>query len=74
MILKQVNHSLSCILQSKGIPVQPDGIEKSANAYKMFGGFFIPIDYLDPSCQNATALAAATFKESTPCVIGIFTV
>ncbi len=27
-----------------------------------------------PSCQNATALAAATLRESTPCVIGIITV
>ena len=27
-----------------------------------------------PSCQKATALAAATFSESTPCDIGIFTV
>ena len=27
-----------------------------------------------PSCQNATALAAATLSESTPCDIGIFTV
>ena len=27
-----------------------------------------------PSCQNATALAAATFKESTPCAIGMHTV
>lgn len=27
-----------------------------------------------PSCQKATALAAATFKESTPWDIGIFTV
>ena len=26
------------------------------------------------SSQNATALAAATFSESTPCDIGIFTV
>ena len=26
------------------------------------------------SSQNATALAAATFRESTPCDIGIFTV
>ena len=26
------------------------------------------------SSQNATALAAATFKESTPCAIGIMTV
>ena len=30
-------------------------------------------DYL-ASSQNATALAAATFNESTPCDIGIFTV
>ena len=29
---------------------------------------------LRPSSQNATALAAATFKESTPCDIGIITV
>lgn len=27
-----------------------------------------------PSSQKAMALAAATFKESTPCDIGIFTV
>ena len=27
-----------------------------------------------PSCQNATALAAATFRESTPWDMGIFTV
>lgn len=27
-----------------------------------------------PSCQKATALAAATFSESTPCVIGMRTV
>ena len=27
-----------------------------------------------PSCQNATALAAATFNESTPCDIGMHTV
>ena len=26
------------------------------------------------SSQNATALAAATFRESTPCDMGIFTV
>ena len=30
--------------------------------------------YLCPSSQNATALAAATFNESTPWDIGIFTV
>ena len=30
--------------------------------------------FFRPSCQNATALAAATFRESTPCDIGIFTV
>lgn len=29
---------------------------------------------IQASSQNATALAAATFKESTPCVIGIMTV
>ena len=28
----------------------------------------------NPAGQNATALAAATFKESTPCDIGILTV
>ena len=27
-----------------------------------------------PSCQKATALAAATFRESTPWDMGIFTV
>ena len=30
--------------------------------------------YFARSCQNATALAAATFRESTPCCIGIRTV
>ena len=30
--------------------------------------------YRLPNCQKATALAAATFKESTPCDMGIRTV
>lgn len=30
--------------------------------------------FLRPSCQNATALALATFKESTSWYIGIITV
>lgn len=30
--------------------------------------------YFFPNCQKATALAAATFKESTSCDIGILTV
>jgi len=30
--------------------------------------------YKRPSCQKATALAAATLRESTPWDIGIFTV
>ena len=29
--------------------------------------------YLEPSCQNATALAAATFNESTPWDMGMQT-
>ena len=29
---------------------------------------------LRPSCQNATALAAATLRESTPCPMGMHTV
>ena len=32
------------------------------------------IFYLLESCQKATALAAATFRESTPCAIGILAV
>lgn len=34
----------------------------------------LSIDYLARSSQNATALAAATFRESTPWYMGIFTV
>ena len=30
--------------------------------------------YKRPSCQKATALAAATFRLSTPCCMGIITV
>ena len=30
--------------------------------------------YRRPNCQNATALAAATFRESTPCDMGMRTV
>ena len=40
----------------------------SAAALKVFGPHFAR------SCQNATALAAATLSESTPCAMGIFTV
>ena len=32
------------------------------------------VNYRFPNCQNATALAAATFSESTPCAIGMHTV
>ncbi len=39
----------------------------------LLGNSFIPI-YRALNCQNATALAAATFRLSTPCCIGIMTV
>lgn len=42
------------------------------------GGFLLHLGrlnyFLEPSCQKATALAAATFKESTPWDMGIRTV
>lgn len=40
---------------------------------KTFFSLLIIFYFLD-NCQKATALAAATFRESTPCAIGIFTV
>jgi hypothetical protein len=39
--------------------------------HRVSGAFFA---YRLPSCQQATALAAATFSESTPWDIGILTV
>ena len=36
--------------------------------------FYFPLPSFRPSCQKATALAAATFSESTPWDMGIFTV
>lgn len=54
------------------------GIEKSRRRKKCRYGSFLEIPtfhiYFKPNCQNATALAAATFKESTPCDIGMRTV
>ena len=41
-----------------------------ANPFWGMTGIF----YLFPNCQKATALAAATFNESTPWDMGIFTV
>ena len=35
---------------------------------------YFPVEHPLPSCQNATAPAAATLSESTPCAIGIITV
>ena len=45
-------------------------IKIPANPFWGMTGIF----YLFPNCQKATALAAATFKESTPWDMGIFTV
>ncbi len=53
----------------------PDVFERVVTQIKTKIDFFMnkPV-YRVPSCQNATALAAATFKESTPWDIGISTV
>ena len=43
--------------------------------YEIFGSLSARYGvHLARSCQKATALAAATFKESTPCDIGMRTV
>ena len=47
----------------------------AAKLYEIFGSLSARYGvHLARSCQKATALAAATFKESTPCDIGMRTV
>lgn len=48
--------------------------EKYLNEIEKRGICFDRIYLRFPSCQNATALAAATFRESTPWDIGMRTV
>jgi len=53
----------SCTLQRKG-----------SQKHLLPGTFlYMTVQFLGRSCQKATALAAATFSESTPLDIGIIT-
>lgn len=47
---------------------------KSALDVACIAKYEVSMNYRFPSCQKATALAAATFKESTPWDIGMRTV
>ena len=60
-------------------PIQPYNRERftrntNSSEYTNVSGTVCCSHYRTLNCHNATALAAATFKESTPCDIGILTV